>query len=157
MRLTILGCFLLAVTSVFTGSFSVVNSQAISFPGTVTSAKSSNGWYTVWNRDDENRQPPHLLILTDVQNKSNERLLYSYGPHVSVLWSPKSDALIVNDYEGSDASRPVLFQAPWSGQSVDSSAELVEFLRSQKAAKSVEQNDHVYFSAKRWLSGDEIL
>lgn len=149
--------FWLFVTLAATGAANVANQQAISFPGPAKSAKSPDGRYAVLNKDDENRQPAHSLFLTELQSKSKEKLLYSYGRHVSVLWSPKSAALIVNDYEGSDASRPLLFTAPWNDQPLDLRAKLIHFLRSRKIAKSVEQNDHVYFSAERWLSGDEIL
>jgi hypothetical protein len=47
----------------------------------------------------------------------------------SVLWSPSLDVLVVNDYEGCDASHSALFAAPWTNQPVDLREKLIEFLR----------------------------
>jgi hypothetical protein len=76
---------------------------------------------------------------------------------IKALWSPTSSAFVVNDYEGSDVSHPVLFTAPWADQPVDLREKLTDFLCSQGKAKKVEENHHVYFSAQRWLSGNEVL
>ena len=124
----------------------------VSFPG----AKSPDGRFIIRNVDDEKLDPAHTLTLVDASNGSAVKS-YSYGRHVDVLWSPSSDAFVVNDYEGSDASRPVLFMSPWKGQPVDLRKKLTDFLRSQGEARSVDGNHHVYFSAKRWLGRDVIL
>jgi hypothetical protein len=75
----------------------------------------------------------------------------------SVLWSPSLDVLVVNDYEGCDASHSALFAAPWTNQPLDLREKLIEFLRLRGEAKSALKNHHVYFSARRWLIRDEIL
>jgi dipeptidyl aminopeptidase/acylaminoacyl peptidase len=135
---------------------SVASAQRVSFPGTLSEAKSPDGRYIVRNTDDEKREPSHVLTLIATENGSATKI-YSYGRHVEVLWSPTSRALVVNDYEGSDAAHPVLFTAPWTDRPVDLRENLIDFLRLRGKAKSSEQNHHVYFSAQRWLSGNEIL
>jgi hypothetical protein len=133
-----------------------VSAQKISFPGAKSETKSPDGRYTIRNTDNENQEPSHVLALIDAKDGST-RKVYSYERHVDVLWSPTSVAFVVNDYEGSDAAHPVLFTAPWTNQPVDLREKLIGFLRSGRGANSVLENHHVYFSAQRWLSDDEIL
>jgi len=132
------------------------SAQRVSFPGPKSATESPDGRYTIQNADNEKQEPAHTLTLVDARNGSTTKI-YSYGRHVDVLWSPTSSAFVVNDYEGSDASHPLLFAAPWTDQPVDMREKLVNFLRSRRMAKSVEENHHVYFSAKRWVSDNEIL
>jgi hypothetical protein len=132
------------------------NPQKVSFPGPKSESKSPDGHYGVRNFDYENREPAHTLTLIDTKTGS-EFKIYSYGRHVDVLWSPNSSAFVVNDYEGSDASHPVLFVAPWKDQPIDLREKLIEFLRVHGETKSATYNHHTYFSATRWLSNNEIL
>lgn len=133
-----------------------VCAQNMSFPGVRSESKSPDGRYVVKNSDSYAADLTHTLTLVDNRNGSVIRS-YQYGRHVDVLWSPTSVAFVVNDYEGSDASHPVLFTPPWKNQPVDLREKLIVFLRTGRGAKSVLDNHHVYFSAQRWLSGDEIL
>lgn len=132
------------------------NGQKVSFPGAGSETKSPDGRYTILNADDEKQEPAHSLTLIDAKDGSTTKL-YSYPRGVDVLWSPTSRAFVVNDYEGSDPAHPVLFSAPWTNQPVDLREKLIGYLRSGRGTKSVLDNHHVYFSAQRWLSGDEIL
>ena len=132
------------------------NAQKVTFPGAKSETKSPDGRYTIQNADDEKQEPAHTLTLIATKDGSATKI-YSYGRHVEVLWSPTSSAFVVNDYEGSDVSHPVLFTAPWTDRPVDLREKLIDFLRSRGKASSAEENHHVYFSAQRWLSGNEIL
>jgi hypothetical protein len=134
----------------------VASGQKVSFPGTKSETKSPDGRYVVRNLDDEKQEPAHALTLIDTRDGSATKI-YSYGRHVDVLWSPTSGAFVVNDYEGSDAAHPILFTAPWTDQAVDLREKLIDFLRSGSGARSVLNNHHVYFSARRWLSANEII
>jgi hypothetical protein len=72
-----------------------------------------------------------------------------------VLWSPLSNALVVNDHGGSNFSKPVLFKLPLSGGGIDLWTRLIAFLGSRAEARSALKNHHVYFTASRWLNGNE--
>jgi len=133
-----------------------LSAQKTSFPGEKSETKSPDGRFIIRNTDDEKQEPSHVLALIDTKDGST-RKVYSYERHVDVLWSSSSTAFILNDYEGSDAAHPVLFTTPWTNQPVDLREKLIGFLRSGRGVKSVLDNQHVYFSAQRWLSGDEIL
>jgi hypothetical protein len=146
--------FLTALLS--TAIVSGLGAQKTSFPGVNSETKSPDGRYTICNTDDDKQEPSHVLALIDAKDGST-RKVYSYERHVDVLWSPTSVAFVVNDYEGSDAAHPVLFAAPWASQPIDLREKLIGYLRSGRGAKSVLDNHHVYFSAERWLSGDDIL
>jgi hypothetical protein len=144
--------------SAFLGAaiISGANAQKVSFPGKKPETKSPDGRYAIRNVDDENQEPAHTLTLIDTKDGSATKI-YSYERHVDVLWSPTSGALVVNDYEGSNAAHPVLFTAPWTDQPVDLREKLIDFLRSRGEATSALDNHHVYFSAQRWLNGNDIL
>ena len=129
--------------------------QEVSFPGIRSEAKSPDGRYLIRNLDDEKRQPAHALVLRTEDGLQTR--FYEYRRHVDVIWSPASDAFVVNDYEGSDAAHPVLFSKPWHMQPVDLREELLKYLNSKGAAKIILDNHHVYLLARRWLSKDEIL
>jgi hypothetical protein len=137
-------------------TLSGANAQKVSFPGAKSETKSPDGRYTIRNVDDEKQEPAHTLTLIATKDGSATKI-YSYGRHVEILWSPTSSAFVVTDYEGSDVSHPVLFTAPWTDQPVDLREKLIDFLRSRGKATSAEENHHVYFSAQRWLSGNEVL
>ena len=144
--------------SIFFWSVALVqmSAQKVSFPGIKTQAKSPDGHYVVKNVDDENREPAHTLTLMETTaNKVMET--YEYRRHVDVLWSPASDAFVVNDYEGSDASHPVLFTKPWTAQPIDLRERLLTFLGTQVATKGMLSNLHVYLLAQRWLADGDIL
>jgi hypothetical protein len=132
------------------------NAQNSSFPGVRSESRSPNGRFVIKNIDSDREVPAHSLTLID-QRTGSKIKLYRYGRGVDVLWSPNSAAFVINDHEGSDAAHPVLFAQPWSTRSLDLRQKLIEFLRARQEARSALENDHVYFTAERWLGGGEIL
>lgn len=137
-------------------AFTNQNAQKAAFPGTASDIKSPDGRYVIRNVDNEKQDPAHNLMLIDTSSKSVTKI-YSYGRHVEVLWSPTSRAFIVNDFEGSDSARPVLFTIPWKNSSEDLRKKLIDFLSSRQEADRVLQNHHVYFSVQQWVSSDQVL
>lgn len=147
-------CFLVALLA--TGIAGGVSAQNISFPGTRSEAKSPNGRFVIKNSDSDLADPAHTLTLIDRGNAS-EIKIYQYGRGVDVLWSRSSEAFVINDHEGSNVAHPILFREPWSTKYTDLREELVDFLRSRNEAKSVLENHHVYITAQKWLSHNEVL
>jgi hypothetical protein len=145
--LTALSC--LAIASCAVG-------QSVSFPGTRSETKSPDGHLVIRNSDSDVEDPAHTLTLVDSRNGTVIKI-YRYGRGVDVLWSPASDAFVVNDHEGSNVSHPVLFRAPWSTNHTDLREKLIDYLRARKQARSVLENHHVYIAAERWLSDNEVL
>ena len=132
------------------------SAQKVSFPGPKSETRSPDGRYAIRNVDDEEAQPPHSLTLID-SSSGKQYKIRDYGRHVEVLWSPASDAFIVNDFEGSDSTRPILYPLPWRDEEIDLLKELTDFLRTRGEEKLVLQNDHVYLSVNRWLNSREVL
>jgi hypothetical protein len=83
--------------------------------------------------------------------------IHSYDRHVDVLWSPESNALIINDYEGSDSTRPLLYSLPWGDRRTDLLERLTIFLRTRHEENIVLKNDHVYFTVRSWINPHELL
>lgn len=135
---------------------SCVSAQSVSFPGTRSESKSPDGRFAIKNSDSDVEDPAHTLTLVDRRNGSVIKI-YQYERGVDILWSPASDAFVINDHEGSNVSHPVLFREPWSTNFTDLREKLIDFLRSRNQAKSALENHHVYFTALRWLNDNEVL
>jgi hypothetical protein len=140
----------------FAAVSSCVMAQSVSFPGARSETKSPDGHIVIKNSDSDVEDPAHTLTLTDRRNGSVVKI-YQYGRGVDILWSPASDAFVINDHEGSNVSHPVLFIEPWSKKYTDLREKLIDYLRSRNQARSVLENHHVYFTAQRWLSDNELL
>jgi hypothetical protein len=145
------------VVTLLLGTVLVLTASArqISFPGSKSTTKSPDGRYTVQNLDDAHAEPAHALMLIDSKSGKQHKI-YEYGRHVDVLWSPASDALVVNDYGGSDFSRAMLFTLPSGESRVNLWKELIHFLQSRGDARSALGNGHVYFTVEKWLNDHEF-
>ena len=131
------------------------SAKQASFPGSKSETKSPDGRYTIRNMDDLHADPAHSLILIDSKSGKEDKV-YEYGRHVDVLWSPASDALIINDHGGSDFSRAVLLTLPSGEKHGDLWKELTKFLESRGDAQTALGNGHVYFTVEKWLNDREF-
>jgi len=143
-------------TLLFAVIASGTNAQNASFPGSRSESKSPDGRFVIRNSNSDVEDPAHALRLVDSLNGSSITI-YRYGRGVDILWSPTSDAFVINDHEGSNVSHPILFRKPWSTNYTDLREKLIDFLRSKNQAKSALENHHVYFTAQRWLNENEVL
>jgi hypothetical protein len=143
-------------TLLFLATIAGVNAQGVHFPGSESEAKSPNHQYIIQNLDYEKMEPAHVLVLLDTRSGSKTKI-HSYDRHVDILWSPRSDAFVINDYEGSDSARPILYSLPWNGKKTDLLETLTVFLRRRHEESLVLKNDHVYFSVRRWINSHELL
>jgi hypothetical protein len=126
-----------------------------SFPGPKSESRSPDGRYSVKNMLAEHAQRAYLVL---VDRKSGmQHKVRDYARHVEVLWSPASDAFVVNDFEGSDSTRPILYFVPWAGNNTDLLQKLTDFLRGRREEKLVIGNGHVYLTVARWVNDQEIL
>jgi hypothetical protein len=130
--------------------------QTASFPSVRAETHSPNHLYLVRNEDQGGKEPAHTLIFVDRQSKK-ETSFYRYGRSVELLWSPLSDAFVINDHQGSDSSKPLLFTVPLQQGPVDLWSQLLDFLREQHNTSSALNNHHVYLSAVKWLDRRKIL
>jgi hypothetical protein len=136
--------------------FTRLVAQTASFPGVRSETHSPNHQYLVRNEDQGGKEPAHTLIFVDSQSKKETRF-YGYGRSVELLWSPLSDAFVINDHQGSDSSKPLLFYVPLQQGPVDLRGRLLDFLREQHDTSSSLNNHHVYFTAVKWLDRRKIL
>src|SRR3974390_1226750 len=147
----------LLLTALFSGIILRANShQHGSFPASLSEVKSPDGRYTIRNSDSLTEDPAHRLTLVDI-NTGSVIEICQYPRHVDVLWSPDSSAFVVNDHEGSDSTRPLLYSLPWTGTKTDLLEELTKFLRGHRQEGLVLKNGHVYLTVRRWISSQELL
>jgi hypothetical protein len=108
------------------------------------------------NSDSLTENPAHTLTLVDA-NTGSAIKIYQYPRAADVLWSPASDSFVINNYEGSNSTRPILYSLPWNDKKTDLLETLTVFLRGRHEENLVLKNDHVYFSVRRWINSHELL
>ncbi|MFZ3362965.1 MAG: hypothetical protein WBX13_06765 [Candidatus Acidiferrales bacterium] len=133
-----------------------MNAQSVSFPGAKSETESPDRRYVIRNSDSLTENPAHTLWLVDAKGGSAIKI-YQYARSADVLWSPASDAFVINDYEGSNSTRPFLYAVPWTGTKIDLLEEFTHFLRGRHEERLVLKNDHVYFTVRRWINPHELL
>jgi hypothetical protein len=77
-----------------------------------------------------------LIFLTDTKTGKKD-LLYRYLRGADILWPPSSDAVIVNDWYGSSATRSVLFVLVLQRIRIDLSKEFRESPGSRRPRNAV--------------------
>lgn len=126
--------------------------KIVVFPGKVSTSASPNHHYVLVNTDDERLVPPHRLYL--LHSKSQTRvLLLGYPRWVGTLWSPKGNAVAVNDHAESDNSDCYVFllSKPIKKMSIR------RILHKEfPGDPTLFFNDHVYLDAVEWISADRL-
>jgi hypothetical protein len=119
----------------------------------VSTFPSPDAHYVLVNVDTTDSDPPHVLFLEDARAKSRV-VLYEYPRWATFFWAPDSNALVVNDFSGSDFADVVLFQLGDHLKQVS----LRETLFAQKG--DVEQraieNHHVFLEFLAWLDSRHV-
>ncbi len=131
----------------------IYSSRLQEFPGAQTELKSPDGRYSVVNIDSD-KEPHHSLMLKNIGNGSVAPL-HQYGRHVSVLWSPDSKKLVVNDYTGSSSATSLIFFVDRSA-TLDLQKELLKSLGESPDKISLTDNHHVYVVVSKWVDGQRV-
>lgn len=113
---------------------------------------SPKGHRVVINRDIETDDPPHLLVVRNVETTKDEFWL-PYKRYVEVLWSPDGSYLLINDHGGSDYSGCMIISFRDANKRIDVS----ELLRNGAESRSVTKNHHVFIEGVEWLGNDRIV
>jgi len=124
---------------------------AVQFPSQRRLA-SPNGEWVIVNKDPVSTADEHTLWL-ERSSAGTRKQLYTYERHVTVFWSPDSKKICITDFEGSDSSRPYVFEIQ-HGTRVD--------IRERAATNSAElrrllANHHAYVEGVGFLKGDRLL
>jgi hypothetical protein len=99
--------------------------------------------------------PAHVgeLVLVLLNIKSGERRnLYTYNRDATVVWSPNSRSIAINDFAGSDYTNNLLISLDRNVPSID----LKERLLLSEPKQSVLRSDHVYLAVSEWKSENEM-
>jgi hypothetical protein len=129
-------------------SFSLVSQAAIA-------CVAPSGAYRVERRIEalEGRRQG-VLTITNTRN-GNARRLYAYERSVSIVWSPDSRHLVLNDYGGSDYTNNFFYDSAAGRQLADIKRTLLGRLTGKERGQ-ITGNDHVYLSGYQWLDGDTV-
>jgi hypothetical protein len=102
---------------------------------------------------------PHSVFLTDM--KTGQRwLLYSYPRKVDLMWSPASNALVINDWTANDQSQCLVFVLTPQRDQIDLREEFLKSRRPDREKKLTTDRrdyDDNYAHSLRWLNGNTLL
>lgn len=117
------------------------------------SVTSPDGHYRVANVfcSDQTKGRAFALVLRDLKS-GEHRVIYTYDRDATVLWSPDSRWIAVDDYAGSDYTNNVLVSVDRGTPSID----LKERLLQSKPKQSILTSDHLYLSANEWKPEGEM-
>jgi hypothetical protein len=118
-----------------------------------SSVTSPNDRYRVGNVFCSDQAHERQLALVLLNIKSGERrILYTYNRDATVLWSPDSRWIAINDFAGSDYTNNLLVSIGGRGPPIN----LKEQLLRSEPKQSVLKSDHLYVAAIEWTSESEI-
>jgi hypothetical protein len=114
---------------------------------------SPDGLYRVSNVfcSDQAHDGDLVLVLRNLKS-GKRRILYTYDRDATVLWSPDSRWIVINDFAGSDYTNNLLVSVDQKGPPID----LKERLLRSEPKQSVLKSDHLYIAAIEWESESEI-
>ncbi len=115
------------------------------------SVTSPDGRYQVLNVFCADQADGRALVLRSVKS-GERRTLYTYERDASVLWSPDSRWIAINDYAGSDYTNNLVVSVDRDTPPID----LKKRLLQSKPKQDVLGSDHLYLSARKWKSESEI-
>jgi len=117
------------------------------------SVTSPDGRYQVLNVFCSSQTNERELVLVLRNVKSGEsRTLYTYNRDATVVWSPDSRWIAINDYAGSDYTNNVVVSIDRSAPPID----LKKRLLQSRPKQQILESDHLYLSASEWKSPSEI-
>jgi hypothetical protein len=87
------------------------------------------------------------LVLHNV-NSGVRRTLYTYTRDVTVLWSPDSHYVAINDYAGSDHTNNLVYSVDKSEPPIDLQKQLDRGLPEH--GREIPEADHLYMSVIKW-------
>ena len=97
-------------------------------------------------------QGHELAVVLSNRKSQRTRTIYRYDRDASVVWSPDSRWVAINDFAGSDFTNNVLVSIDPSISAIDLKKRLLRSEPNQNVLKS----DHLYAAAIRWHSPAEI-
>ena len=117
------------------------------------SVTSPDGHYQVLNVfcSSQTNEREFALVLRNVKS-GERRTLYTYDRDATVVWSPDSRWIAINDYAGSDYTDNVVLSTDRSTPPID----LKKLLLQSKPKQDILESDHLYLSASEWKSEREI-
>jgi len=93
------------------------------------------------------------LVLHNVDSGAR-RTLYTYTREATVLWSPDSHYVAINDYAGSDYTNNLVYSVDQSEPPIDLRKQLDRSLPEH--GLEIPEADHLYMSAIKWLSHEQL-
>ncbi len=119
------------------------------------SVLSPDGRYKVLNvlcskRADDTRA---VLVLLDVKT-GVRRILYPYARDATVVWSPDSHRIAINDYAGSDFTNNLVYSVDPKEPPIDLQKLLDQ--GSPKHGGESAEADHLYYSVINWRSANQV-
>ena len=130
--------------------FIILAAATAQFPFGPVTLHSPDGAWQITNVDPVGNEAPHRLVLSS--RGGAERLLFSYGRHVRVAWSPDSLHIAITDYSGSTDADCVITDA----RNLASINVAEQVKRTSGQFAHIMGNQHRYVECLAWTSDREV-
>jgi len=142
-------CILVAALALSNSAYS----KGISFPGreNCVSPKKS---FKVSCRNDKSHEGACKLIIRDQKNGS-ERELFDGGRWCELLWQKDDSRIAITDWEGSNSSRILVFDAAKTDPAKDLS-DIIDMKAVRTKVSEDESGGHCYWEALSWRSNGQL-
>ena len=148
---------LFTMTVLLTGCGSIWQATSTDFPSVRHALASPNGMSVVSNADADTPEEEsslgnnHALFVESVRT-GQRKIIYPYGRHVTVKWSPNGQHLAISDFDGSSHATCQIFSVT-DEKLIDVEAVIMsEFGPHYRELAA----SHLYFTASSWIS-DRLL
>jgi hypothetical protein len=102
---------------------------------------------------------PHAIYLTDMKTGQRE-VLYTYARRADLIWSPASDALVINDWDANNDAQCMVFILVPRQERIDLRELFLKSRRPEREKRLVadhrDSGDN-YAHAIRWLDARTLL
>lgn len=131
--------------------------DSASVPENGSEIKSPDGVYTIQNVDEprEGKDPVHHLYLTK-RGRAGRSDLHTYGRNVDTLWSPNSNALIINDWIETSHAESKLYYMDNLAYPISIGTRLLEAIKNTREAQIIARAGHNYKFVSRWINPRKI-
>lgn len=119
------------------------------------SVTSPDGHYQVLNVfcSSQTNERELALVLRNVKS-GERRTLYTYDRDATVVWSPDSRWIAINDYAGSDHTNNLVYSVHPSEPPIDLQKQLDRGLPEH--GREIPEADHLYMSVIKWRPDEQV-
>ncbi len=137
--------------------FNLLSSASAADSDAPPAIASPDGNYSIESVDElrEGKEPVHHLYLSK-KGRAGRSDLYTYGRNVETLWSPNSNAFIVNDWLDKSHAESKLYYIDNLAYPISIGPRLLEGIKNTPEARNIARSGHNYTFLSKWINPRKI-